>query len=99
MSSNYAVFEGKEEFSLITGDNLAYVNEHRWPPLSYYQAIEEYRKTYGKELGEKEGDMEEEDEVKEKGEGTSATGAVLGQQRKKGLSGRLGRDVTKCKIM
>ena len=103
VSSNYAVFEGKEEFSLITGDNLAYVNEHRWPPLSYYHAVEEYRKTHGEELGEKEeevGEGEEEDEVKkEKGDGTRGGEAALSQRSRKGISGRSRRDAAKCKIM
>lgn len=46
------MFEGKEEFALLTGDNLAYVNRHRWPPLSYEKAMEEYREKYGGEEGE-----------------------------------------------
>ena len=33
-------------YLLLTGDNLSYVNEHRWPPLSYEQAIEQYRREY-----------------------------------------------------
>ena len=46
VSSNYVVFKDKEEFSELTGDNMDYINQHRWPPLSYEQAMEEYRKKY-----------------------------------------------------
>ena len=46
ISSNYVVFEPKEEYSLLAGENLDYVNDHRWPPLSYEKAIEEYRQKY-----------------------------------------------------
>ena len=41
-----------------------YVQEHRWPPLSYEQAMEEYRKKYvddgesEEQGGESEGDGE-----------------------------------------
>ena len=44
------MFEEKENFSLLAGDNLDYVNKHRWPPLSYVQAMEEYREKYAEEL-------------------------------------------------
>ena len=57
ISSNYLVYESKEEFSLITGDNLAHVHEHQWPPISYFKAMEEYKKEYG---GEEEGEVGEE---------------------------------------
>ena len=46
VASNYVVFEPKEEFSLLAAENLDYVNDHRWPPLSYEKAIEEYRQKY-----------------------------------------------------
>ncbi|KAL5497563.1 hypothetical protein EMCRGX_G014056 [Ephydatia muelleri] len=46
ISSNYAEFSSKPEFSLLTGDNLAYVQTHQWPPVSYLEAMEEYRKKY-----------------------------------------------------
>ena len=46
ISSNYVIFKDKEGFSKLTGENLEYINEHRWPPLSYEQAMEEYRSKY-----------------------------------------------------
>ena len=46
ISSNYIIFEDKEEFSKLTGENLDYINQHRWPPLSYEQAMEDYKKKY-----------------------------------------------------
>jgi len=52
ISSNYLVFKDKEEFSLITDDNLTHITEHQWPPPSYLVAMEEYRKKHG---GEEEG--------------------------------------------
>lgn len=47
ISSNYVVYEGMDQISQLTGDNLSYIQEHRWPPLSYERAMEEYRKKYG----------------------------------------------------
>jgi hypothetical protein len=35
ISSNYVIFKDKEDFSKLTGENLDYVNQHQWPPLSY----------------------------------------------------------------
>ena len=46
ISSNYTAFAEKDEFSVLEGENLAYVGEHRWPPLSYLQAVDEYRMKY-----------------------------------------------------
>ena len=57
ISSNYLVYESKEEFSLITGDNLAHIHEHQWPPISYLKAMEEYKKKYGGEKEEGEGEV------------------------------------------
>eukprot|EP00731_Ephydatia_muelleri_P009254 Em0004g1592a len=52
ISSNYAEFSSKPEFSLLTGDNLAYVQAHQWPPVSYLEAMEEYRKKYEVDTGD-----------------------------------------------
>lgn len=67
ISSNYVIFKEKEEFSKLTGDNLDYINQHRWPPLSYEQAMEDYKNKYlveeeeidGHELDEKSGASED----------------------------------------
>lgn len=42
ISTNFSVFESTEEFELLQGDNRKHVTEHRWPPLSYLQALEEF---------------------------------------------------------
>ena len=46
ISSNYTAFSSKPEFSLLTGDNLSYIQAHQWPPVSYLEAMEEYKKKY-----------------------------------------------------
>ena len=43
VASNFEVFEKIEEFQKLTGENLSYMNEHRWPPLSYINAVEEWK--------------------------------------------------------
>ena len=43
-------------FVQCTDSNLAYVDEHRWPPLSYEQAMEQYRKKYLEEDEDTTGD-------------------------------------------
>ncbi|XP_065901308.1 rho-related protein racA-like isoform X2 [Dysidea avara] len=48
ISSNYLAFESTEQFQRLTGDNLSYVQEHRWPPLSYIKSMEEWREKFGK---------------------------------------------------
>eukprot|EP00731_Ephydatia_muelleri_P009357 Em0004g1695a len=52
ISSNYTAFSSKPEFSLLTDDNLAYVQAHQWPPVSYLEAMEEYRKKYEVDTGD-----------------------------------------------
>ena len=42
ISTNFSVFESTEEFDLVQGENREHVYEHRWPPLSYLKAQEEY---------------------------------------------------------
>ena len=54
MASNYVVFEDSDHFHLLEGENLSFVQEQRWPPLSYYRAMEEYQEKYG-DLMEGEG--------------------------------------------
>lgn len=48
ISSNYIAFQNRTEFPQITGANLEYVNEHRWPPLSYLEELGEYEKVMQK---------------------------------------------------
>ena len=76
-----------------TDDNLAYVNEHRWPPLSYEVAMEEYRKKYL-----------EDDELGETGSGSSDEG-VGERERNGGHKGTVAKTMRsrarkeKCKLM
>ena len=55
ISSNYTAFSSKPEFSLLTDDNLSYVEAHQWPPVSYLKAMEEYRKKYEEDGEEDKG--------------------------------------------
>ena len=45
ISTNFSVFELTEEFDLVQGENREHVYEHRWPPLSYLKAKEEYEQS------------------------------------------------------
>jgi hypothetical protein len=40
ISSNYVVFKDKEEFSQLVGDNMDYISQHQWPPLSSHGGIQ-----------------------------------------------------------
>ncbi|KAL9981519.1 hypothetical protein ACROYT_G010227 [Oculina patagonica] len=54
ISTNFSVFESTEEFDLVQGENREHVYEHRWPPLSYLKAQEEYeQKIKGSNLNSK----------------------------------------------
>ncbi|KAK3106574.1 hypothetical protein FSP39_022813 [Pinctada imbricata] len=52
ISSNYIAFEKRAEFPLLTGDNKDFVEENRWPPLSYLKEVKEYEEEMAKR-GEK----------------------------------------------
>ena len=45
-STNYEIELFMALCVISLDDNLAYVTEHRWPPLSYEQAMEQYRREY-----------------------------------------------------
>ncbi|WAR24340.1 RACA-like protein [Mya arenaria] len=47
IASNYLAFEKRPEFPQLKGDNKNYVEENRWPPLSYLKDVEEYERKYG----------------------------------------------------
>ena len=49
VASNFLAFEKTEEFQKLTGENLSYVKEHQWPPLSYINAMEEWKEKYGED--------------------------------------------------
>ncbi|KAK3749892.1 hypothetical protein QZH41_005808 [Actinostola sp. cb2023] len=43
IATNYSVFESSSVFSLLQDGNKQYVEEHRWPPLSYLRELEQYQ--------------------------------------------------------
>lgn len=47
IATNYSIFESSPFFSLVQGTNKEYVEEQRWPPLSYINEIQEYEKKIG----------------------------------------------------
>lgn len=44
----------REEFSLLTGDNLKHVEENQWPPVSYLKQLAEYEKAIKAAGGDKD---------------------------------------------
>lgn len=40
---------GRKDFQKLTGKNLAYVEEHQWPPVSYLKELAAYKKATGTE--------------------------------------------------
>ncbi len=46
ISNNYGDFKRNEQFLQLDQDSLSYVEEHRWPPLSYETAMKEYKTKY-----------------------------------------------------
>ena len=56
ISSNYLAYHQQDSFSLLQDENLDHVTSHRWPPVSYEQAMEEYTKKYVEDAKEEEKD-------------------------------------------
>ena len=44
VSSNYMALENRKEFQSLKPEHLEHCKEHRWPPLSYLNEVEEYEK-------------------------------------------------------
>ncbi|XP_074655294.1 rho-related protein racA-like isoform X2 [Tubulanus polymorphus] len=42
ISSNYIAFENRPDFCNLKGEFLDHVEEHRWPPVSYLNEVQEY---------------------------------------------------------
>ena len=42
ISTNFTAFTRQSKFNLLQDDNLLYVEEHQWPPVSYLKEVEEY---------------------------------------------------------
>ncbi|XP_038077466.1 rho-related protein racA-like isoform X1 [Patiria miniata] len=47
ISSNFMAFKQRAEFKMLDGENLKYISENRWPPVSYLEAMEKYNAKYG----------------------------------------------------
>lgn len=67
ISSNYSVFEHKEDFVHIPEETMEEIAENRWPPISYLNAIDEYQKKYGSD------DQQLEEATSDKGRNTRKT--------------------------
>ena len=42
IAKNYVTFQSRQEFSKMTGNDLAFVEKHQWPPISYLQELARY---------------------------------------------------------
>ena len=47
VAKNFEIFEKMEQFQKLTGKNLSYVMEHRWPPLCYCNLMKEWKEMFG----------------------------------------------------
>ena len=65
---------------------MAYINQHRWPPLSYEQAMEEYRKKYLEEESDESAGDSENNESEGEGGSDSEGGAGDGGEGEEGKS-------------
>ncbi|XP_022095615.1 rho-related protein racA-like isoform X2 [Acanthaster planci] len=48
ISRNFVAFQQRAEFKKLKGENLKYVTENRWPPVSYLEELEKYKAEWGK---------------------------------------------------
>ena len=64
---------------------MDYINQHQWPPLSYEQAMEEYRKKYLEEA-ESDESGEEDNELEREGGREGGTSAEGGQRKSSGYN-------------
>jgi len=48
ISSNFQPMKRRPEFENLGPENLAYVTEHQWPPISYLKELEDYERAIGK---------------------------------------------------
>lgn len=51
LSVNYQPMKKRPEFTKLEGENLKYVEEHQWPPVSYLKELEVYEKAMAKHGG------------------------------------------------
>jgi len=45
IATNYQPMKNRAEFKTLEGDNLKYVEENQWPPISYLKQLKEYEST------------------------------------------------------
>ena len=67
---------------------MDYINQHRWPPLSYEQAMEEYRKKYLEEERDESGEENNESEGEGGSEGDAAGSGEGGEGKSSGVEKR-----------
>eukprot|EP00808_Paulinella_micropora_P000646 g79814.t1 len=53
ISTNYGPMSARPEFKRLSGENLKHVETHRWPPLSYLDALQAYEKKVARREGKK----------------------------------------------
>ena len=80
-------------FISLKDSNLAYVEEHRWPPLSYEQAMEQYQQQYLEDEGNS---MEGSEGEQEGTEGGQRGGKKSGASRR---TVKLTANRERCKVM
>jgi len=44
LSVNYGPMKKRKEWETLEGENLSYVEEHQWPPVSYLKELEAFEK-------------------------------------------------------
>ena len=47
ISRNFVAFQQRAEFKTLEEENLKYVTENRWPPVSYLDELEKYKAQWG----------------------------------------------------
>jgi len=74
IAKSYGPFSKRPEFSLLIGENKKYVEEHQWPPLSYWDELDEYNQSQEASKGGGGGRFWKEGKVRAaKGDATPAT--------------------------
>jgi len=51
ISSNYQPMRKRQEWNLLKGENLKFIEQNQWPPLSYLNELETYEKATGNKGG------------------------------------------------
>nr|CAG4710378.1 unnamed protein product [Naegleria fowleri] len=58
IATNYEPMKARKEWNLLTGFNKQYVEEHKWPPDSYFKQVEKYQSDMEKYLKKKKKKLE-----------------------------------------